>query len=164
MKVVRSTNGVEVLVDDEDFEKISMLNWHVSRKGYAVNIVKSKGTRRELNMHRYVMGLESTDPRIVDHINGNRIDNRRSNLRICTKAQNGWNQGKQKTNKTGYKGVSKNSCCDSFCAQIRCNGVKHHLGSYPTAEEAYEVYCLAADLLHGEFANHGTGKGANHAE
>lgn len=68
MKVVRSTNGVEVLVDDEDFEKISMLNWHVSRKGYAVNIVKSKGTRRELNMHRYVMGLESTDPRIVDHI------------------------------------------------------------------------------------------------
>lgn len=153
-KVIMSTNGQEILVDAEDFERCSRLWWHVIKRGYATRAIFENGRRFEVLMHRFILGLDRHDGRIVDHANGNRLDNRKCNLRLCTKAQNGWNQGPQKTNTTGYKGVSRTPN-DRFVAQIRCRGRKYHLGSFDTAEQAYEFYCLAADLLHGEFANHG---------
>lgn len=153
-KVIMSTNGYEILVDEEDFERCSRVWWHVIKKGYAVRGIFENGQKFEVKMHRFILGLDRYDGRIVDHANGNRLDNRKCNLRLCTKAQNGWNQGPQKTNTTGYKGVSRTPN-GRYTSQIRHLGRKHHLGIYPTAEEAHEVYCLAADLLHGEFANHG---------
>lgn len=154
MKIIKTTKGHEVMVDDEDFARPSKMTWYLGNRGYVVCDYRGRGMREHLQLHREVMGLQKGDSRLVDHRNGDALDNQKANLRICTKAQNGWNQGPQKTNTTGYKGVSKTPNGRYTC-QIRHLGRKYHLGSYPAAEEAYEVYCLAADLLHGEFANHG---------
>jgi hypothetical protein len=162
MRIIFTFAGKQILVDDEDYAELAKYTWRVNARGYAQRTIKERGCQTVIQMHRQILGLHTGDARLVDHINRNKLDNRRSNLRACTKAQNGWNQGPQRTNTTGFKGVNQMPS-GRFAAQIRYLGQKHHLGSFDTAEEAHEVYCLAADMLHGEFANHGT-KEACHAE
>lgn len=86
----------------------------------------------------------------LDHIDGNKSNNRIANLRQATKSQNGYNQGRQRNNTTGYKGVTKSGNC--WLAQIRNNGVPMRLGRFPSPELAYAAYCDAANKFHGEFA------------
>lgn len=91
---------------------------------------------------------------MVDHINGNGLDNRRCNLRVCSHGENMRNRTMNRNNRSGYKGVyfdpDKNG--RPWRAQIRANGRKHSLGRFDTAEQAYEAYQKAAERLHGEFA------------
>jgi hypothetical protein len=91
----------------------------------------------------------------IDHINGKRDDNRYSNLRLATKAQNNHNRSINKNNKIGYKGVHLHKQSGKWKAQIAHNGKKKHIGLYATPEEAHKAYCEYADKLHGEFSNHG---------
>ncbi|HEM8998853.1 TPA: HNH endonuclease [Burkholderia cenocepacia] len=154
MRTIISTNGLPILVDDEDFERLSAVTWWVRKDGYVSRTVMVDGVKTSLKIHRMVLNLQAGVPFLVDHINGNRADNRKANLRVCTHAQNAWNMGKAATNTTGYKGVSM-MANGRFVAQIRCHGRKYHLGCFGTPEEAHEVYCLAADMLHGEFSNYG---------
>ena len=86
----------------------------------------------------------------LDHINGERYDNKWINLRPASKTQNSANSKRPITNTTGFKGV----CVDKgrFKANIRENGNKKHLGCFDTPEEAHEAYCKAAEDIHGEFA------------
>jgi hypothetical protein len=91
-------------------------------------------------------------PNDVDHINGVRDDNRWTNLRLATRAENLRNM-KAKTNKTGLKGVYLNA--GRYTARIRHNYTSHYLGRFDTPEEAHAAYRKAADALHGEFANPG---------
>ena len=100
-------------------------------------------------MHRLITGASYGIE--VDHINGDRLDNRRSNLRLCTKAENTRNKVQQKHNRFGLKGVSFK--CGKFYAQIQAHGKKYCLGYHSTPEEAHQAYCEAAFRLHGEFAN-----------
>ncbi len=86
----------------------------------------------------------------VDHINGNSLDNRIENLRLADNAQNCSNQGKRKTNKCGYKGVSRT--CNKYQAQIMHRGKKKYLGLYETPESAHAAYCAASKELNGEFS------------
>lgn len=87
---------------------------------------------------------------MIDHVNGNHGDNRITNLRIATFNQNQWNTKRRIDNTSGYKGVfNKNG---RFQAYINCNGKRHHLGCYSTAEDAHRAYVDAAKRLHGEFA------------
>jgi hypothetical protein len=86
----------------------------------------------------------------VDHINLNPLDNRISNLRLATQAENHWNVGPRKTNKTGLKGVCK--IRGVYIAQIQKNKRKTYLGSFKSAEEAHRAYRKAAASLHNEFA------------
>lgn len=88
----------------------------------------------------------------IDHINGDRSDNRIVNLREATDTENGRNRGKNKNNRSGYKGVSKFKNEKRWGARICENGNKHYLGSFHTPEAAYAAYCEAAKRLHGEFA------------
>lgn len=92
---------------------------------------------------------------LIDHNNGNSMDNSISNLRLATAAQNSHNATIRKSNTTGFKGVTYKRNENAYVAQIRANGSRKYLGIYRTAEEAHEVYCLAAAMLHGEFANFG---------
>ena len=87
---------------------------------------------------------------LIDHDNGNKQDNRIANLRDCDTAQNGWNQGAQKTNTSGYKGVFASGT--KWAAQIQVNGKKHYAGVFCTKEEAAHAYNKAAIHHHGEFA------------
>ena len=116
--------------------------------GYAVRgEMKNKKSTMTL-MHRSIMkaptGME------VDHINGNRLDNRKENLRICTHAQNCYNY-KNKGNST--KGVHWEKHANKWRARIRYNGQKIHLGYFKSQKDALDAYNSAAKKYHGEFVN-----------
>jgi len=88
----------------------------------------------------------------VDHINGDKLDNRICNLRLATRAQNMQNRGNRRSNSTGYKGVTFSKSRQKFIAQIVANGRYYRLGQFATAEAAHEAYKSAALKLHGDFA------------
>lgn len=141
-------------MDDEDFEKVSSFRWHArSRKGgknrfYAAG--RAKQDREKVYMHRIVM---SPPPgKDVDHINGDGLDNRRENLRVCTRSENLRNRGKQANNTTGYKGVHFFKAARLFTASVQYDGKSFHLGYFKTALEAAKAYDEAARKIHGEFA------------
>jgi len=91
----------------------------------------------------------------VDHVNGDRSDNRAVNLRECTKAQNLWNRGAQANNTSGHKGVHFSTQAQRWQAQLVANGKRYRLGNFLTPAAAAEAYERAAQLHHGEFANSG---------
>ncbi|MBN5205363.1 HNH endonuclease [Serratia marcescens] len=88
----------------------------------------------------------------IDHVNGNRCDNRITNLRIATHQENIWNSECSKSNKTGLKGVHFNARDKKFIAQITVNGKRKCLGSFENKHEAYEAYINEARLSHGRFS------------
>lgn len=148
MTVCKTTRGVEFLIDEEDLDKIKLYNW-TTHLGY---IACSNRRKRGLLLHRYILGLN--DPAIiVDHINRNPLDNRKSNLRIANKSTNGMNRGRQINNLTSeYKGVSYRKDRKKWRAYITVMNETRHLGHYLTAKEAAEAYNKAALIYHKEFA------------
>jgi len=90
----------------------------------------------------------------IDHIDGNRSNNKIENLRLATDLQNRHNIKKKKNSKHKYKGISfSNRLKNSWTAEISHNGIRTRLGTFKTPEEAHEAYKKAAILYHGEFAN-----------
>ena len=153
------TQGKYAIIDLEDFDLVSKWNWYTSKSPnglsfYAIaKVIGSNGKRVATMLHRLLMNAGDDD--IIDHINGNPLDNRRCNLRFSTKAQNCRNAKVRVDNSSGYKGVCKHKSDGKWYAAISAGGVRTHLGSFPTPELAYEAYCKAALELHGEFANFG---------
>lgn len=86
----------------------------------------------------------------VDHVNCDKGDNRISNLRAADHTTNKWNRRKYKSNKSGFKGVSRYR--NKWQAAITANGTITSLGRFDTPEDAYAAYCEAAVRLHGDFA------------
>jgi len=158
MKQIPLSQGKFAIVDDEDFEFISQWKWSLLRRGNLCHVrrieYKKTGVPRKYNtariyLHRAILGIEDKNI-FVDHINGDGLDNRRENLRLCTKAQNGQNRGAAKNNKTGFKGVSKSGA--KWTAQIKSDKKHFRIGVFDTPELAAIAYDNAARRLHGEFA------------
>ena len=152
MKAIILANSTEIaLVDDEDFQKVDSFNWYINNTGYAMTGCCRDKT--EKTMHYLI--VQQLQSRIIDHINGNKLDNRKLNLRYCNYSQNNCNRPKQKNNKSGYKGVYFDKSTEKWIAQIKDNPKLAHsktLGRYNTAEKAAEAYNRAALKYHGEFA------------
>jgi hypothetical protein len=120
------------LVDDGDSYLLSM-KWSITREGYARLTVPLNGERF---IHRIIAGAQPGEE--VDHIDRNTLNNKRSNLRIATRQQQGFNRGLFKNNTTGYKGVSFHR--GKWQASIRVNGILEYLGRFTTPEKASEAY------------------------
>jgi hypothetical protein len=156
MATILTGKGQEIQVSDADYADLSRFTWWINDSGYALRRAKlPDGSWGYERMHRRLTGLQPGDKTEVDHRNGARADNRRENLRLATHTENSLNRGKASHNRSGFKGVTKHPLCkDKWQARIRFNGKQRHLGLFDTAEDAHEFYCLAADMVHGEFARH----------
>lgn len=153
MKKIPLSKGQFALVDDDDFDAVSALKWHWSY-GYAVHTEylgggRSKPRYKSLRMHRFIM--DAINGMDVDHINHNPLDNRRSNLRVCTRGQNRSNSLKRK-GVSRYKGVSWAKARGRWVAQIRKDGKCHEIIATTDEREAALYYDIAAQLFHGHYA------------
>jgi len=156
MKKIPLTQGKVALVDDEDYSYLNQYKWCAYKGGrhyYAsTNIRVSNSKWRFAAMHRMV--LHAPDDVGVDHINGDGLDNRKLNLRLCTHMENCRNGRLRSNNKTGFKGVSivRKGYGKPYRTQIRLNNKVVHLGYYLNPKEAARAYDLAATKHHGKFA------------
>ena len=132
-----------------------------AKKGSLAGAVGANGylyvriEKRQLLAHRLAwLLLTNADPGElqIDHMNGNRLDNTSSNLRIATCNQNSCNRGAQVNNKSGFKGVWYSKKQSRWVSEIWSKGEKTYLGSFDTPELAHMAYCKAAAELHGDFA------------
>ena len=145
MKEIPLTRGKVALVDDEDFERVSAYKWCYMTAGYA-----ARG--RDWGMvylHRFI--LNAPKGKHVDHVNGDKLDNRRSNLRTCTHLQNRQNSKHYASNTSGHKGVAFDKTTGNWKAYINIDGKTVHLGRFPTAESAAEYRNAVAEKVFGEF-------------
>lgn len=148
-EIVLNKRDVVALVDDEDFERISRYKWCLwSSKKRTQRYAIRHEAGKTIWMHRFIMNAPRG--REVDHRNGNGLDNRRDNLRLCTHAENLHNSGLGRANTSGYKGVTKSNRV--FQAKITIGEVHYNLGTFRTARQAARAYDAAADIMHGEFA------------
>lgn len=126
------------LIDAADVEVVAAFKWNLMGSGYAMTY-DSDG--RIVTMHRMLLGLVSGDKRVADHINGDQLDNRRSNLRIATHASNLRNVKKQRRNNSiGYMGVRKTTVADRWIARCTFEGKVRHLGTFKTPEDAARAF------------------------
>jgi hypothetical protein len=133
-------------VSDEDYDELSKYHWHVDINGG----VSGRPNKVRTLMHRYIMKPNINEE--VDHIDGNRMNNQRSNLRIATSSQNKMNRGPRKDNTSGYKGVSWHSQNNKWTARIKAGDKYLHLGLFDNIEDAKNAYNKSAIELHKEFA------------
>jgi hypothetical protein len=152
------SNGDFALADKDDFELLSQYRWHSSKSSnnhtYARAYVKSKdGKAIKILMHRLIMN--PGDNFVVDHINGNTLDNRKINLRICTISQNLCNSKKHKCKSSKYKGVHYDKRRNKYKATINIDKKQITIGRFETEELAHEEYCNVAKKIYGEFFNKG---------
>ena len=153
-KEIELTQGRVARVDDEDFDWLNQWKWCLSKlyngkKQYATRGKCGGSKTKTLLMHRLIINAKKDEH--VDHRNGDGLDNRRSNLRICTMSQNQANRGPTKANTSGFKGVSPDRR-GRWRARVKVNGKQKALGSFATPEEAAIAYDREARAVFGEFA------------
>jgi hypothetical protein len=142
MKPISLTHGQVTIVDDDDFERLNLVKWFACKRGnvfYAErNIRNDKGKRQTSGMHRHI--IDCPHGFQIDHIDGDGLNNRKSNLRIVTQRQNLQNLHIKKTSK--YPGVYWHTRSKGWRMHIRIPGRKHQkdVSGFKTEEEAYERY------------------------
>jgi len=147
------TQGCHAIVDNENISLLNMHRWYTSSRASKgeTRYAKRKEKGKTVYMHREIMnapaGIE------IDHINGNGLDNRRVNLRVCTAAQNQQNSTKRAHCSSKFKGVALSKNQKKWTARICINGKKIWIGRYRSEFEAAEAYDKKAVELFGEFAN-----------
>jgi len=132
----------EALIDLEDYEKCKDIKWHLGKQGYAQNITK------RIKLQHAVWGSKV----LLDHINRDRLDCRRVNLRLCTLGENNTNKSKQRNNTSGYIGVSWHKRAKKWMAHVKSNGHDYYLGLFIDPIVAAKVRDVEATELFGEFA------------
>ncbi len=152
---IELTQGKVAIIDEEDWFKIRGFNWHMNheRAGrmYAHAMFNwNRNKHQSFKLHRILLSVNTNQ--IIDHINRQTLDNRKSNLRICSRNQNQHNHGVSKKNKSGFIGVYYNKKDHKWFAQIRNNNKLIYIGYFTNPIEAARARDKKAIELHGEFA------------
>lgn len=150
-----NTDGLFTLIDSEDYSLVKRYVWSMQMPaGYAFasDVVKSGKRTNALFLHRQILMLLGRE-HLGDHINGDKLDNRKVNLRVCTPAQNSWNQRISKSNTTGVKGVGR-SADGKLHGFVKANGVARRK-TFRDLEAAKAWVIATRTEMHGEFACHG---------
>lgn len=152
MKEIQLTQGKVAIVDDEDFERLSSFKWYFQKAkdaGRARRRISGSGNRATF-MHREIM---NAPPHLqVDHINGNSLDNRKQNLRLCTNSQNTMNARPRLSVGRKYKGITWHKPSRKWRALITHNKKQIYLGQYDKPEDAAKAYDRAAPIYFGAYA------------
>lgn len=136
--------GKFAIVDDEDYGLVSQYKWSMSKRGYVSCHIHYK----KVYLHRFIFGLDDFDGIMVDHKKGNRLDNRKSQLRRCNNSQNQANTKSWKGKK--HKGIY--FCKNKWVARIMVNGIRTYLGRFENKEDALLVYNKESKRNFGEFS------------
>ena len=149
---ITTSAGKEILVDDDFFDLYGRDRWYVDAEGYVVRAIYAAGRKQvKLLMHRVI--TQAPKGVQVDHINHDRLDNRRANLRLVTHSENQRNRSVRKDSSSGFIGVYFVARLNKWRAQIYVNRTLN-LGYFSTLEEAVAAR-KAANLVHGFHENHG---------
>ena len=157
-RLIKLTKNYNAIVDNGLYKRLSKHRWMVTlgkmNVPYACRyeIDEATGVRKVVLMHREI--IDAPKNANVSHINLQSLDNRRSNLRVCTASQFRANRRHYKCSKTRVKGVYAypRAHGTAYVAKVTCNNIQHHIGVYPTLEEAALEYNRAAHWFFGEFS------------
>lgn len=161
MKTIALTKNLCTTVGDDDYDELSQYKWCASKASmrgpyYAERYTRQiEGKKRKVRMHRAIWerhNFEIQSGYEIDHIDGDSLNNRRCNLRLCTHAQNLRNSKRRKDNISGFRGISLNRRSHKWQATITVDGKTIYLGLSDSPEVVAQIYNAAAKKYHGEFA------------
>ncbi len=157
-RLIPLSRGMFSIVDADDYEKLVQYRWSTTSsngKYYAHSRIKRSeqcSSRKLVVMHRIIMGVDVGSSKVyVDHINGDTLDNRKANLRLCRPGENSKNLSKT-WSKTGMRGVTKTPS-GKWRVRIRNNYELIEVGSFDTERDASIAYCFASRMLHGKYGS-----------
>lgn len=151
--VVVSMKNFEILLDSEDWNTFQQSKWYLCRKGsrkQKIYLQRTTKADREVYFHRIIMKCPKN--KTIDHINGNTLDNRKENLRICSQLENNRNKRKSSGRSSRYIGVHYNKIAKNWRSQIQSGDKRIEVGSFNSEIEAAKARDLKAIELFGEFA------------
>lgn len=149
-KLIELSNNKVAIVDDNVFDSLSVYKWSFNGR-YAHRSKWLKGGKtKHFYMHRDIMS--PPDGYDTDHVNGNKLDNRKCNLRVCTRSQNNANMGKPSHNTSGYRGVSWDKRANKWLAKLTCDSKAILSKHFDNKMDAVNAYNLAMINVFGSFA------------
>ena len=143
MAEINLSQGKVAIVDDNVYELVFCYRWHCSSKGYAQHNYREEGRTKPVKMHMFIWELVNGDipeGMQIDHINGNRLDNRLCNLRIVSQRKNQQNRKCHREGRLPGTKKCKDNKTNPWSARIQVSGRQTHLGVFPTEQEAHERY------------------------
>lgn len=140
---------IKVIIDESDYERVSRYKWFITNGYIATRMINKKMTY----LHRFI--LNTPEGKVTDHINHNKLDNRKENLRICTSRENSINCKLSKNNNTGFRGTSFEKDRGVYSAYLMVNRKKVHLGRYENLKDAIDARMAGEKKYFGIYAPNG---------
>lgn len=151
MKVLLTKKNEEIIVCEKDYQLLKHMKWCLNNHGYPRTWKYKKGKSLQILLHSLIMG-KTNSRLVIDHINGNKLDNRRCNLRFANKGQNAINSPRKQGKTSKYKGVTFCKKRKKYYATYFTNNKTFYIGTYLTEIDAAKARDKKVYEIYGEFA------------